>query len=138
MEKQLFRKASMERIRSPETLDDYLRITTPAVWVVLAAILLVLIGALVWCAFFSVESFAVGTGEVRDGIMTISFDDEARESNIEAGMSVKVGEVSFPVSSVGRTETGRVFALADAPLSDGAYEVSVCYKRTQILKLLFN
>ena len=40
MEQQLFRKESMERVSSPEILRDYLHVTSPAIWVVLAAVIL--------------------------------------------------------------------------------------------------
>ena len=42
----LFRKKSIDRIQSPEQLNDYLRVANPAVWVLLAAILLLLAGAI--------------------------------------------------------------------------------------------
>ena len=56
MEQQLFRKESMERISSPEKLDDYLHVTTPAVWLVLAAAILLLAGLFAWSAATAVES----------------------------------------------------------------------------------
>ena len=42
----LFRKASVERIQSPEQLNDYLRITNPTIWVLLAAVIVLLAGML--------------------------------------------------------------------------------------------
>ncbi|HAG12584.1 MAG TPA: NHLP bacteriocin system secretion protein, partial [Ruminococcus sp.] len=35
---QVFRKKSLDRISSPEQLTDYLRVTNPGIWVVLAAV----------------------------------------------------------------------------------------------------
>ena len=35
----IFREKSIERIESPEKLNDYLRVTSPAVWIVLAAMI---------------------------------------------------------------------------------------------------
>ncbi len=71
----LFRKTSMDRIRSPEQLNDYLRVTNPAVWVLLAALLLLLAGLAVWASFTYVGSFADGSAQVSQGVMTIRFDD---------------------------------------------------------------
>ena len=48
MENSLFRKKSIDKISSPEKLDDYIRVTTPSVWITLIAILLLLVGALLW------------------------------------------------------------------------------------------
>ena len=44
MEESLFRKNSVEHISSPEQLNDYLRVTSPAIWVVLIAVIILLAG----------------------------------------------------------------------------------------------
>ncbi len=46
--KTIFREKSIDRISSPEQLNDYIKVTTPSVWLVLIAILLLLAGAMVW------------------------------------------------------------------------------------------
>jgi len=48
VENSLFRKKSIDKISSPEKLDDYIRVTTPSVWITLIAILLLLVGAILW------------------------------------------------------------------------------------------
>lgn len=52
---EIFRKKSIERVSTPEQLNDYIRVTTPSVWVVLAAMTVLLIGMLVWGVFGSVD-----------------------------------------------------------------------------------
>lgn len=47
----IFRQKSIDKVSSPEKLDNYIRVTTPSVWITLAAILVLLIGALVWGIF---------------------------------------------------------------------------------------
>ena len=47
----IFRQKSIDNVSSPEKLDNYIRVTTPSVWITLAAILVLLIGALVWGIF---------------------------------------------------------------------------------------
>ena len=128
----------MDRISSPEQLNQYLRVTSPAVWVVLAAVILLLAGMLVWSSMTCIGSYVNGVGLVEDGKMTIDFQEDAAADRVEAGMTVNVGEVTFPISSVGRDEKGEIFALAEAPLADGEYQVRVTYRQTQVLKLLFN
>ena len=73
MEQQtVYRKKSLERIQSPEQLNDYLRVTNPSVWVILAAVALILAGALIWGSFAYIDSFVTGTAEVKDGVMTVT------------------------------------------------------------------
>ena len=49
--KSIFREKSLERVTSPEQLNDYIRVTTPSVWIILAATLILIIGTLVWAVF---------------------------------------------------------------------------------------
>ena len=134
----LYRKTSMDRIQSPEQLNDYLRVTNPSVWVILAAVALILAGALIWGSFAYIDSFITGVAEVENGVMTVSFDDEAKTKNVEAGMNVTVGDTSSAIVSVGRASDGKLFAQAETTLADGSYQARVSYRQTQVLELLFN
>lgn len=139
MERQtIYRKKSLERIQSPEQLNDYLRVTNPSVWVILAAVALILVGALIWSSFAYIDSFVTGTAEVRDGIMTVTFEDEELAKNVMAGMNVTVGDTTSAIGSVGRASDGSLFAQAQTTLADGSYQVKVGLRRTQVLELLFN
>ena len=51
MKKGLFRKKNLDKVSSPEKLDDYIRVTTPSVWITLAAIVILLIGIIAWGFF---------------------------------------------------------------------------------------
>ena len=133
-----FGKESMERISSPEDLSDYLHVTTPATWVVLTAVVLLLAGFLVWSSVTAVESYAYGSAQVRSGVLTISFDDAEQASRVREGMNVKVGGTVATVLSVGSDDSGRPIAIANVNLPDGAYEARVGYRSTQIIELLFN
>ena len=133
---QLCRKGSMERIQSPEQLNDYLRVTNPGVWLLLTAVILLLAGLLVWGSFTYIDSVARGSAEVSGGVLTFRFDDEDTAQYAEVGMSVTVGEMKTEIRSLGRDGQG-VFALADTDLPDGVYEAGVQYRQTQILRLLF-
>ena len=52
----LFRQKSMDRVSSPEQLNDYIRVTTPSVWLALAAVLVLLAGMIAWSVFSSVPA----------------------------------------------------------------------------------
>ena len=47
----LFREKSLQRISSPEQLNTYVRVSTPSVWLLLSAIVVLLIGICVWGVF---------------------------------------------------------------------------------------
>ena len=44
----IFRKKSLERISSPEQLNDYIKVSNPSVWIIIIAIFCVLGAGLYW------------------------------------------------------------------------------------------
>ena len=52
----IFRQKSLDKVSSPEHLNDYIRVTTPSVWLVLAALVVLLVGMLAWSIFGTVEA----------------------------------------------------------------------------------
>ena len=138
MEQPLLKKENVERVSSPEQLSDYLHVTTPAIWVVLAAVILLLASLFVWSGVTALESFAAGEAEVHSGVLTLRFDDAEKAANVEVGMNVKVGNLTAPVLTVGSDGEGKPIAAANVDLPDGSYEAKVSYKSTQIIAMLFN
>lgn len=51
MNEGLFRKKSMEKISSPEQLDEYIKVSNPSVWMLLFCIIILLLGICVWGIF---------------------------------------------------------------------------------------
>jgi len=138
MDQKIYREKSLDRISSPEQLNDYLRVTSVSVWVILAAVILLLVGMLIWSSVTTIESYTEGTSEVKGGVMTIRFQDQQFAKNVEAGMPVIAGDTKTVVQSIGRDANGLLIATANTALADGFYPVRVTYKQTQILSLLFN
>ena len=48
MSDSIFRKKSLDHISSPEEIDDYIQVTKPGMWLVLAAIVLMLTAVIIW------------------------------------------------------------------------------------------
>ena len=46
--KQVYREESIDRISSPEKLNDYIKVSSPSVWLVMAAIIILLSGMIAW------------------------------------------------------------------------------------------
>ena len=101
-------------------------------------VIVLLAGLLVWSAFAQIDSHADGAAQVENGVMTMWFDDGTQFKNVQAGMTVSVGDSESVITSVGLSTDGRPFALADTTLADGVYDAQVVFRRTQVLKLLFN
>ncbi len=137
MAKQIFREKSIERISSPEQLNDYLKVTKPAVWVVLIAVILLLVGMVIWSALTYIGSRVNGSAKVNNGLMTLNFADNELAENVEEGMTVNVDGEEFIITAVDYEKDGSIVAQAETDLKDGNYDVTVEYKQTQILGFLF-
>ena len=44
----IFREQSLEKYSNPEKLNDYLRVTSPGVWLLLATVIVILAGVCIW------------------------------------------------------------------------------------------
>ena len=137
MEQSMFRKESVDHISSPEQLNDYLRVTTPTVWIILVAVIILLAGMLIWSTVTTLDSYAAGTAQVKDGLLILYFDNENLAKSIEPGMKLFVGDSELTVSGMGTSETGVPFATAETSLADGSYPAKICYKQEQLIRLLF-
>ncbi len=138
MAETIFREKSLKRVSSPEDLGDYLHVTSPTVWLVLAAVILLLLGMLVWSATASIDSVVAGTAQVESGSMRVLIEDEQLAANVKPGMTVRVGESEWRISSVGVGPSGASFAAAETSLADGSYPAQIVLRQTQVLRLLFN
>ena len=58
----IFRKKALERLSSPEQLDQLIQVTNPQGWLALSALVVLLLGALTWGVFGSVPTSAAGEG----------------------------------------------------------------------------
>lgn len=135
---QIFRQKSLDQISSPEQLHDYLHVTNPTVWLALAAVILLLVGCLIWVSAASNDVFASATATVNDGSMVIQIDDPNMAKTVKSGMRVLVSDTSVKVTSVGHNEDGTPFAVADTTLADGSYPARVVLGQGQVIRLLFN
>lgn len=61
----IFREKSLEKISSPDQMDDYIKVLTPSVWIALLALVILLAGILAWCIFGTVETHDA-EGNVQD------------------------------------------------------------------------
>ena len=135
---QLFRKSVMDRLSSPEELNDYLHITRPSVWIALTAVILVLVGMFVWFGVTYVDSYVSATAEVEGGRMTVQMDrDTPFAERVEIGQEIIAGSSSFTITDMGYREE-KIIALAACDLPDGVYPVKVRFNRTQILEMIIN
>jgi multidrug efflux pump subunit AcrA (membrane-fusion protein) len=90
MKRTIFRRAAIERLASPEQLDQLVRITTPKGWLALMALSVLLVGVLIWAFVGTVSEKVYGHGILlrAGGVL----DVEASVSGILSGIYVDIGQ----------------------------------------------
>ena len=74
MNKSIFRQKSLDRISSPEEIDNYIRVTRPSLWLALGVIILLLAALILWSVTARIESTMVVDGQtVTEQIAPVSF-----------------------------------------------------------------
>lgn len=130
----LFRKKVVDRISSPEQLTMYLRVTNPGIWAVLAAVILLMAGILVWSSVGTLETTIDAKVVVEDH--TAQIFPVRRASEMQAGMPLRVSSTEAAIASVKEDEYGRVVGKAEIFLPDGFYEGEVVIERIHPIRFL--
>ena len=93
----LFREKNLVQIESPEALDDYLQVTSPGIWILLATIVVFLVGACVWGTFGHIDS-TVKAAVIADKEETVCLvPEDALESAVE-DRTVKIDNVEYELA----------------------------------------
>lgn len=85
----LFRAKNIERIESPESMNDYLQVTSPGVWLVLSTVIVFLIGVCIWGVFGHIDSTAKVAVVSTEGETLCLVPEDALKSAID-NRSIKI------------------------------------------------
>lgn len=157
MENHIFRKKSLDRISSPEQLNDYVRVSNPGVWMVFLAVILLLAGVCIWGIYGHLDTAVETAGICREGSLTCYVSDRDIAS-VKKGMMITangkeyllngISESPFAVKEdadsyllyVGKLEIGEwVYEVtADTDLEDGIYEVKIVTESVSPVSFVIN
>ncbi|KUO64316.1 MAG: hypothetical protein APF84_09775 [Gracilibacter sp. BRH_c7a] len=97
MKKGVFREVSLQRLSSPEQLDQLMSVTSPRAWLALLGVAAILLTALMWGIFGSIPNTTSGEGILikSGGVLNITHSSggQIRDIKVEAGDIVKRGDV---------------------------------------------
>lgn len=123
MNSAIFNKTSLDKVNSPEQLNDYIRVSNPGIFVVLAAVFVLLAAAAVWSVTWELPTSISAVGVAEDGRMICYLSTENAQE-VQAGMEVEInGE-----------NAGKVLSVSEEPLS--AAEVTASLNSDYLAYLL--
>ena len=126
---EIFRKKSLDRIKSPESLNDCIRVANPGVWLVLIAAIALLIGACLWGVLGRIETTVETEIRAEDGIAICS--TEAADY-----LFVRVNDTDYSILAAERGSSGVELVCPGIP--DGTYPAEIVTERIQPMEFLFN
>ncbi|MHC4081190.1 MAG: NHLP bacteriocin system secretion protein [Planctomycetota bacterium] len=94
LSKRLFREAALERLSSPEQLDQQLQVTSPKGWIALTAIWVLLAGVIAWSILGEVHTREEGHGIIvtGGGLQVVVAEGSGRLSEILVDVNNEVSE----------------------------------------------
>ena len=112
MNKQLFKKSTIDKVSSPEQLHDYVRIANPGLWMALSAIVILLAGVVVW-GFIGKIDTTMPTAIVADGENAVIYIGESDVEKLEIGMIVRSEEKEYTITDIAKEPIKVDGALTD-------------------------
>ena len=135
----LFRKKSLDRVKSPETLNDYIRVSNPGVWLLLLSVLALLTGICIWGIFGQIDSTTAADVRVENGTVLCYLPPEDVDA-VEVGMPVIIEKTEGTIAALGeKGDKGRVCTVAIEPTPpDGVYVGQIVVKRVKPISFVLN
>src|SRR5262245_29747323 len=113
MENQIFRKVSLERLSSPEQLDQLMQVTSPRGWIALIGLSIILVTAVLWGVFGTISTTVEGQGVLirPEGVNAVI----SSQSGIVTSVLVRVGDVIYKDREVVRLAQAKTEGPAPEP-----------------------
>lgn len=96
MESSIFRKVALERLRSPDQLDNLMKIVSPRAWLMLLAVALLIVSGIVWSIAGSipvrVDTYGILINSGGLSIITHLYGGKLSEIMVEEGDIVEKGD----------------------------------------------
>lgn len=155
MENGLFRQKSLEQIVSPEETRDYLRVTSPRLWMILGALAVLIAGFIIYASTARLENTTTIRAEVTnytaadtDGVeKTISLVyasiPKSELQLVETGMTVRLegetGKISW-VSITGEDNATLMVTMdkEDLVLAEGEHKAELVLEQMDPFSFLSN
>lgn len=128
MKESIFRKKSIERISSPEEIDDYMKVTSLGMWLVMGAIILLLAAAVIWSITGRIETTIEADGYAEDGKVMMEILPEQMD-RLDVGSEVRAGNRTGTVTEIVEREADYLVVASIPELEDGNVKVVLVAER---------
>lgn len=139
MNEKIYRKESLDKVKSPDNLNDYIRVSNPGVWLLLISVIVLFVGAFIWGIFGHVDSTVLTTIRVENG-NAVCYVAKEDITSIAEDMTVKFENNEAVIESIGDISNDIYVCTlkAEAALPDGYYDGKIITKSYRPLSFIFN
>ena len=154
--KPLFREKSLEQFSSPEQLNDYIRVASPSIFLLLGAVIVFLIGVVIWSLTGTIQSTIDVNAVVNKGILT-AYVPQREAADMDQRSTVSVNGNEYAISTVSNAmraadvldsdqlavyelnPNDMVYAVSsETTLPDGSYAARVIVEKLRPADLILN
>lgn len=132
----LFREESMNKISSPEQMNDYMRVTGVHVWVILGSVIFLLFAAILWGALGTIESKLVANGASVNGIAVLEVEAEDA-AKLAVGQNVEIDGCNGNVQNISVSSGFCQVVITAEGLPDASGTREVVVERMTPFSLVF-
>lgn len=139
MSEEIFRKKSLEKISAPESLNDYIRVSNPGVWLLLVAVVVLLIGMCIWGFFGHIDGIIPVNVQVKaDQVTCIVKETDVKL--VRTGMTVQADGVTGVITEIGKPASNQVVCEVevDGTLPEGIYAAELFADGTHPFAFVLN
>ena len=157
--KSIFREKSLKKVSSPEELDQYIKATNPRLWFLLSAIIILLVGTIIWGVVGKLETKAESGCYIENDIghclisetnyEKINHNSFVRYKNKEYKLNdlplepIEVSSLTcnsyvLHTSNLSNTDWCYIVTFKADNIDEGSYKVVVVFDSISPLKFVFN
>ena len=139
MREEIYRQKSLDKVKSPENLDDYIQVSNPGVWLLLVSIIVLLAGACAWGIFGHIDSTVETSVHAENGAVTCYIAEDDMTS-VQVGMSVRFGGFKAIITEIRSLDMlGYSCTLQpEQPVPDGVYEGKIVTDSLKPISFVLN
>ena len=127
MNNAIFREKSIQKVQSPDNLNEYIRVSNPGIWILMVSIAFLLVGLCIWGCFGQLHTQVQGQARCENGVVSFLLP-ENNAAGVQPGMTAQLGgqtggELSLHLGGDGEKVTlsrnNRILWEGEAPDGDG-------------------
>ena len=134
MNNSLFREKSIQKVQSPDNLNEYIRVSNPGIWILLVSIVFLLLGLCIWGCFGQLRTVISVEATCENGVVSCLLPDD-NAAGVQPGMTAELGGRTGTVTQVSGNEC---IIEPEEPLADGAYTAEILVETIHPISFLLN